>query len=1026
MQKIKISVLTSMIVLVGIFIGACSHNNDTGGTTGYVAMLLPENVNPRWESQDARFFREKMSAIAPDVKVEVFNANNDTAAQQRQAEQALTDGADVLVVIPIDGEVAAVIADMAAEEDVPTIAYDRMIHSQNTNFWVQADLGKSGESQAQHVVDNTKKGDTLVLLKGSPTDPNADVIYQGQLKVLQPLFDSGDRILGHEDWTPGWDPAIARRTMDQALTKLNNNVQGVVSSNDGNAGAAVASLEEQGLAGKVPVSGLDATVAALQLILLNKQTQSVWRPFEKMAEATANVTKALLDGTSTASLVQGTVKNQVNADVEFVAVEFLSVVGERGVQEVIDRDPSISKDDVCKGEAASTSFCGSSGVTTKTTGYVAMLLPENVNPRWESQDARFFREKMSAIASDVKVEVFNANNDTATQQRQAEQALTNGADVLVVIPIDGEVAAIIADMAAEEDVPTIAYDRMIHSENTNFWVQADLGKSGESQAQHVVDNTKKGDTLVLLKGSPTDPNADVIYQGQLKVLKPLFDSGDRILGHEDWTPGWDPAIARRTMDQALTKLNNNVQGVVSSNDGNAGAAVASLEEQGLAGKVPVSGLDATVAALQLILLNKQTQSVWRPFEKMAEATANVTKALLDGTSTASLVQGTVKNQVDADVEFVAVEFLSVVGERGVQEVIDRDPSISKDDVCKGEAASTSFCGGGGVTTKTTGYVAMLLPENVNPRWESQDARFFREKMSAIAPDVKVEVFNANNDTATQQRQAEQALTNGADVLVVIPIDGEVAAIIADMAAEEDVPTIAYDRMIHSENTNFWVQADLGKSGESQAQHVVDNTKKGDTLVLLKGSPTDPNADVIYQGQLKVLKPLFDSGDRILGHEDWTPGWDPAIARRTMDQALTKLNNNVQGVVSSNDGNAGAAVASLEEQGLAGKVPVSGLDATVAALQLILLNKQTQSVWRPFEKMAEATANVTKALLDGTSTASLVQGTVKNQVDADVEFVAVEFLSVVGERGVQEVIDRDPSISKDAVCKGEAASTSFCR
>ena len=107
-------------------------------------------------------------------------------------------------------------------------------------------------------------------------------------------------------------------------------------------------------------------------------------------------------------------------------------------------------------------------------------------------------------------------------------------------------------------------------------------------------------------------------------------------------------------------------------------------------------------------------------------------------------------------------------------------------------------------------------------------------MKDIAPDVTVEVFNANNDTATQQRQAEQALTQGAKVLVAIPIDGERSAIIADTAAEEGVPTLAYDRTINSQNTSFRIQADMFATGAAQAQHVVDNTKSGDTLVLLKG------------------------------------------------------------------------------------------------------------------------------------------------------------------------------------------------
>ena len=182
-------------------------------------------------------------------------------------------------------------------------------------------------------------------------------------------------------------------------------------------------------------------------------------------------------------------------------------------------------------------------------------------------------------------------------------------------------------------------------------------------------------------------------------------------------------------------------------------------------------------------------------------------------------------------------------------------------------AAVLALGMAGAASAQSGYVPLLLPENVNPRWESQDAAFFVEHMKALAPDVEVEVLNANNDTATQQRQAEQALSRGAKVLVVIPIDGEAAAVIADMAAEEGVPTIAYDRMIQSENTSFWVQADLRASGRAQAAHVVANTDHGDTLVMLKGSPTDPNAPTIYHGQMDVLQPLFDSGERILGYEN---------------------------------------------------------------------------------------------------------------------------------------------------------------
>jgi D-xylose transport system substrate-binding protein len=323
-------------------------------------------------------------------------------------------------------------------------------------------------------------------------------------------------------------------------------------------------------------------------------------------------------------------------------------------------------------------------------------------------------------------------------------------------------------------------------------------------------------------------------------------------------------------------------------------------------------------------------------------------------------------------------------------------------------------------------VALLLPENVNPRWEQQDAAAFVAKMAVIAPNIKVEVFNANNDTSVQQRQAEQALTQGAKVLVVIPIDGESSAIIADTAAEEGVPTIAYDRMINSVNTTFWVQADLEGMGYDQAMHVINNTKNGDTLVMLKGSPTDPNAAVIHNGQLRALSPLYASGTRVMGYENWTQGWDPAIARRSMDQALTQLENNVQGVVSSNDGNAGAAIAAMEEQGMAGSVPVSGLDCTVQAQQLMLLGKQTQCGWRPLEDMAAAAAEVSVRLVNGEDFSDLAPQTVQNGVGATVAYVPVGSYSAVGVDGVAYVIANDKSITKEMICQGEAAATTFCQ
>lgn len=333
-------------------------SDDSGSPT--VAFLLPENVNPRWESQDAPFLEEELQKLDPDARLDTYNANNDAAAQQQQAEQALTKGADVLVVIPVDADAAAVIATTAAQSDVPVVAYDRMIQAEEVAAWIQADMVKVGEDQARWVVDHTEVGDNIVQIKGSPTDTNARLFDQGYQNVLGPMYASGERVLAYDTWTQGWDPALARTSVDQALTALNNDVQAILASNDGNAASAIASLTEQGLDGQVPVTGLDGTVQALQLMLQGKQGMTVWRPFDQMAARTAEVVDRLLNDEDIADVATSQVTNDTGAQIPQVLTDYYVAADEEGVQYIIDNDPSIEMDDVCTGATDSTPFCQAS------------------------------------------------------------------------------------------------------------------------------------------------------------------------------------------------------------------------------------------------------------------------------------------------------------------------------------------------------------------------------------------------------------------------------------------------------------------------------------------------------------------------------------------------------------------------------------------------------------------------------------------------------------------------------------------
>lgn len=355
--------LAVAVAAVLLLVGVAGCSDSSGGANGgaddapTVAFLLPENVNPRWEQQDAPFLKEQLQARNPEIELIVSNANNDAAAQQRQAEQALTQGADVLVVIPVDGEAASAITASATQSQVPVVAYDRMIQSDNIAAWIQADMVSVGRDQAQWLVDNTESGDTIVQIKGSPTDTNARLFNEGYKDVLGPLYDSGERVLGYDTWTQGWDPAVARVSADQALTKLNNNVDGILASNDGNAAAASAALEQQQLAGQVPVTGLDGTVQALQLMLQEKQGMTVWRSFDEMAERTAEVVVALLQDEDVTEIANNEVTNEADATVPQAETSYYVATDEEGVQYIIDNDPSIEMEEVCEGATADTDFC---------------------------------------------------------------------------------------------------------------------------------------------------------------------------------------------------------------------------------------------------------------------------------------------------------------------------------------------------------------------------------------------------------------------------------------------------------------------------------------------------------------------------------------------------------------------------------------------------------------------------------------------------------------------------------------------
>nr|WP_305147696.1 D-xylose ABC transporter substrate-binding protein [Anoxybacillus gonensis] len=266
-----------------------SKKDDDKIVIGFSMDTLKEE---RWQ-RDKELFEAKVKELGAEVKT--LAANGDDAAQLSQAEQLISEGVDVLVVVPHNAEASAAIVEKAHKEGIPVISYDRLIKNAEVDYYVSFDNVRVGEMQAQAIVEKAPKGN-YVYIGGADTDNNAHLFRQGAMNVLKPLEEKGDIKIVYDQFSKDWKPEEALKNMENALTANNNNIQAVVAANDGTAGGVIQALAAQGLAGKVPVSGQDAELAALQRIVEGTQTMTVYKPIKAIATKAAEMAVALAKG----------------------------------------------------------------------------------------------------------------------------------------------------------------------------------------------------------------------------------------------------------------------------------------------------------------------------------------------------------------------------------------------------------------------------------------------------------------------------------------------------------------------------------------------------------------------------------------------------------------------------------------------------------------------------------------------------------------------------------------------------------
>lgn len=263
-----------------------------------IAFLMPDQGSTRYEEHDHPGFVARMKTLCADCVVLYQNADADASKQQQQFDSVISQGAKVVVIDPVDSTAAASLVKQAQSQGVKVIAYDRPIPSVRVDYYVSFDNERIGKMIAQSLVRHLKKNgvstaDTgLLEVNGSPTDAAAGLIRKG---IHEGIAGSGYKTLAEYD-TPNWDPSKAQQWVGGQVSRFPKKIAGVVAANDGTAGGSVAALKAAGVNPLPPVTGNDATIAGLQLIIAGDQYNTISKPSEIVAAAAANVAIGLLKG----------------------------------------------------------------------------------------------------------------------------------------------------------------------------------------------------------------------------------------------------------------------------------------------------------------------------------------------------------------------------------------------------------------------------------------------------------------------------------------------------------------------------------------------------------------------------------------------------------------------------------------------------------------------------------------------------------------------------------------------------------
>ncbi|MEA2220801.1 MAG: D-xylose transport system substrate-binding protein [Solirubrobacteraceae bacterium] len=357
-RALPLSLAAGAAALALVAAGCGSDNNKSStsssassGGKKTIAFLLPENQTARYESSDRPLFEQDVAQLCPDCKVLYSNATQDASKQQQQAEAALAQGVDVMVLDPVDGAAAAAIVQQANAKKVPVISYDRLLLNSKPDYYAEFDSPSVGKIQANALVEKLKadgKKGSVVMINGAPTDNNAKLFKQGAHSVLD---SSGFKIAKEYD-TKDWLPANAQTEMEQAISALGKSgFVGVYAANDGTGGAAIAAMKGAGIDPSTrPVTGQDAELAGIQRIVAGEQYMTVYKPIKPLALTAATWAVALAQGKTVTGT--NTKENNGTVDVPSLKIPVKAVTADK-VKSTVVADGYWKASEICTAKYAS-------------------------------------------------------------------------------------------------------------------------------------------------------------------------------------------------------------------------------------------------------------------------------------------------------------------------------------------------------------------------------------------------------------------------------------------------------------------------------------------------------------------------------------------------------------------------------------------------------------------------------------------------------------------------------------------------